>query len=84
MTNIALREECSARLAQSMQLATLRAAGITRVITDPPYSLQLTAMAKIRPYLVLIAQADNYQVYAVKPGDTTHTVANSCTVPFGQ
>jgi hypothetical protein len=83
MTNIALRQSCSLHIAQTMQLSDLQAADITRIITDPPYSLKLAALAKTRPYLSLIAQAQGYQVYAVQPG-VASLLGNSCAVPFGQ
>jgi hypothetical protein len=83
MTNIALRQSCSLHIAQTMRLNDLQAAGITRIITDPPYSLQLASLAKTRPYLTLVAQARGYQVYAV-PSGKAEAHPSSCAVPYGQ
>lgn len=84
MTNIARRERCSARLAATMNIDDLRASGITRIITDPPYSLKMARMAKSRPYLLRIAEADDYQVYAVNVGKVNSASTSNCAVPFGQ
>jgi hypothetical protein len=85
MTNILQRQLCSQQLADYARLSDLQAAGVTRIITDPPYNLKLAKKAKTRPYLPLIAESQgyHYQVYAVKPG---HTVlrAGVCAIPFGQ
>jgi hypothetical protein len=84
VSNIHLRGQCTLQLAKSLKLADLQAAGITRIITDPPYGSAVTRLARTRPYLKLVARAGIYRVYTVQATTAyTHT-ADKCAIPYGE
>jgi len=84
MANLPRRAACAKQLARALRLNDLRAAGVTRIVTDLPYSRKVAAMAKTRPYLSRIAQAEDYTVYAVTPYPSAVLATGVCAIPFGQ
>jgi hypothetical protein len=84
MADLARRAACAKRLGRMLRLDDLQSAGVTRIITDLPYSRKVAAMAQTRPYLSLVAEAQGYDVYAVATRPIVATTDSVCTVPFGQ